>query len=607
MTFVYFILFIGVLIFVHEMGHFIFAKLFDVKVLKFSLGFGPRALGFRRGETEYCVAWVPLGGYVRMLGEDPNDDIRTEDQGRAFHQKPLWQRYIVVLAGPTFNLIFPIIIYFFFYAAQDSLLPSTVGTVFAGQPAAQAGLEPGDRITSIAGKPVRYWEDLQTIVSEHPAERMRFTIERNGKSFDRFITPREEVSRNWLKMSQRYGRIGVSPYFKPPLIGISDTSSPAHKAGLRNGDLVTSVNGSVVELWAELEQVLRRNRGQSLRVTFLRPKRSSSRFVDFHEVTPKTVVVVPPPGAGRQGEGLAWMGIHSAEFFVRNVEKGSPAESIGIKKGDQVVRFNGKPVHHWDQIFLALKAKKEAKHSISWITPATATAWARGERAACETKAECTGCRSCVKKTKRDCPDCRSCLNKGIEDCSVACRVCLAGKWCGPCSGDFKLAKVTFTDDYKQEHKRYVFGVENYRIWKSADNAPIEGRFTYAVSKSVRQTGEIIGMIGLAIVQIIRGAIPSDTIGGPIMLAHTARVAAEKGWDHFLRMLALISINLGILNLLPIPILDGGHILFFTVEAVKRKQVSLRVREIATYVGLALLLSLMIFAFKNDIVRYWFK
>ena len=104
MTFVYFILFIGPLIFVHELGHFLFAKLFDVKVLKFSLGFGPRAVGFHKGETEYVVAWFPLGGYVKMLGEDPNDEVRPEDYGRAFNQKPLWQRYIVVLAGPAFNL-----------------------------------------------------------------------------------------------------------------------------------------------------------------------------------------------------------------------------------------------------------------------------------------------------------------------------------------------------------------------------------------------------------------------------------------------------------------------------------------------------------------------
>ena len=149
MTLLYFVIFIGVLIFVHEMGHFIFAKLFDVKVLKFSLGFGPKMLGFRKGETEYVVAWVPLGGFVRMLGEDPDDDVRPLDEGRAFHQKPLWQRYIVILAGPAFNLIFPVIIYFIFFAAQTHLPPSTVGTVFQGQPAAEAGLMPGDRIVAI--------------------------------------------------------------------------------------------------------------------------------------------------------------------------------------------------------------------------------------------------------------------------------------------------------------------------------------------------------------------------------------------------------------------------------------------------------------------------
>ena len=553
-TILYFILFIGVLIFVHEAGHFLFAKLFDVKVLKFSLGFGPRALGFRRGETEYCVSWVPLGGFVRMLGEDPNDEIRPEDMGRAFNQKPLWQRYIVVLAGPGFNLIFPIIIYFFFYAAQTSLLPSTVGTVFTGGPAAAAKLLPGDRIVAIDDTKVRYWEDLQSIISDHPNERLHFTIKRDGATLNRYITPREDVSRNVLRVNQRYGRIGISPYFKPPLVGISDLESPAFRAGLRNGDLVISVNGKAVELWAELERILNNNRGHSLEITFLRPAGSVSKFVDLHALSPRTVRVVPPVAAAdRPRDGVSWTGIHSAEFFVRAVEQGSPAQKMGLKPGDRVVKFDHKPVTHWDQIILALKAKKDAPHSLVWTRPHSNGA---------------------------------------------------PGK---PLSATFKLAKVTFIDDYQQEHQRYVFGVENYRIWKSADNVPIEGRFTYAVSKSVRQTGEIMAMIGVAIVQIVRGAIPGNTIGGPIMLAHTARVAAEKGWDHFLRMLALISINLGMLNLLPIPILDGGHILFFTVEAVKRRQVSLRVREVATYVGLVLLLTLMIYAFKNDIVRYWVK
>ncbi len=547
MILVYFILFVGVLIFVHEMGHFIFAKLFDVKVLKFSLGFGPRAVGFRKGETDYCVAWVPLGGYVKMLGEDPTDEIAPEDLGRAFAHKPLWQRYIVILAGPVFNLIFPIVIYFIFFSAQTTLSPATIGTVFDGQPASAAGLRSGDVVLAIEGQEVRYWEDLKEIIAEHPGEPLRFVVLRDGERLERLITPREQVSRTWMATVQKEGRIGISPFFQPPQVGIADKSSPAARAGLQTGDLVTTVNGKAVERWEALQALLAANRGQSLRVTFLRPGPTVSRFMDLRRVTPRSAVIYPEQ-VTRGGAVSYWTGLQSAEFFVREVEEGSPAAGMGIRPGDWVVEFNGKPVKHWDVIILALQGKVDTEHTISWVPPDGA------------------------RRTRR-----------------------------------FKMARVTFVDEYRQEHERYVFGAQNYRVWKMADPVPIRGRFTYALTRSVSQTGEIIALIGLAMVQLFRGAIPSDTIGGPLMLAYTAQVAAKKGWDTFLRMLALISINLGILNLLPIPILDGGHIMFFTIEAIKRRRVSLRIREVATYVGLVLLISLMILAFKNDIVRYWFK
>jgi regulator of sigma E protease len=259
MTIVYFIILIGVLIFVHELGHFLFAKLFDVKVLRFSLGFGPRAGGFRRGETDYVVAWVPLGGYVKMLGEDPKDEIKPEDQGRAFNQKPLWQRYIIVLAGPAFNLIFPIFIYFVFFAAQTHMTPSVVGKVFPGQPAEEAGLRPGDRVVTIDGNPVRYWEDLQGLISDHAGEPLRFTVERDGQSFERYITPREQVTRNRLDMEERVGRIGVSPRFELAQVGISNPTSPAARAGLRTGDIITSANGVRVDRWSQLQKLLDEN------------------------------------------------------------------------------------------------------------------------------------------------------------------------------------------------------------------------------------------------------------------------------------------------------------------------------------------------------------
>src|SRR4051812_49894042 len=139
---------LGVLILVHELGHFVFAKLFDVKVLRFSLGFGPRIVGITYGETEYRLSALPLGGYVRLLGEDPGEPIPPIDRPRALAAKPLWQRYTVVVAGPGFNLLLPLQIYFVHYAGQRPMLPPTVGTVLPDLPAANAGPLPGDRIES---------------------------------------------------------------------------------------------------------------------------------------------------------------------------------------------------------------------------------------------------------------------------------------------------------------------------------------------------------------------------------------------------------------------------------------------------------------------------
>src|SRR5690606_6684394 len=135
MEVVYFIVLVGVLIFVHELGHFFWAKFFGVRVLKFSLGFGPRIAGFTRGGTEYVIAAFPLGGYVRMLGESPSDEIKGADDGHAFSQQPLWKRMIIVIAGPAMNLVFPIALFFVVFLGDGEALPAVVGTVFPDQPA----------------------------------------------------------------------------------------------------------------------------------------------------------------------------------------------------------------------------------------------------------------------------------------------------------------------------------------------------------------------------------------------------------------------------------------------------------------------------------------
>src|SRR2546425_12496934 len=146
-----FAVFLGVLVTVHELGHFLVAKACGVKVLKFSIGFGPRIFGFTRGETEYRVAWIPLGGYVKMAGEQPHDEVSPEDSKRSFLAQPPWKRAAIVVAGPVFNLIFPVIAYFFVNLGTVQVVSTRVGYVEPGKPAAVAGMKPGDRGKSADG------------------------------------------------------------------------------------------------------------------------------------------------------------------------------------------------------------------------------------------------------------------------------------------------------------------------------------------------------------------------------------------------------------------------------------------------------------------------
>src|SRR5512138_3107688 len=175
-----FILVVGGLVFIHELGHFIVAKLLGVKVVRFSIGFGPRLLWWNRGETEYRIAALPLGGYVKMAGDEPGEEPAPEDRGRGFLEQPPWKRFAIAFAGPAMNLLFPGVIYIAITLAQNGeLAPGpTVGSVTPGSPAATAGLQPGDRIVSVtppgsAAIPIRHFNDLRRVVSPHPGEPLR--------------------------------------------------------------------------------------------------------------------------------------------------------------------------------------------------------------------------------------------------------------------------------------------------------------------------------------------------------------------------------------------------------------------------------------------------
>jgi len=536
---------LGVLVLVHELGHFVFARLFDVKVLRFSLGFGPRLLGFTHGETEYRLSLVPLGGYVRLLGEDPREPIAPIDRPRALVNKPLWQRYVVVIAGPVFNLLLPLLIYFIHYAGQRTLLPPTIGTVIPDQPAAAAGLLPGDRVESVDGRRIRYWEELERTISNSAGKTLRFAIRRGSDGEERDVTPIEMERSGSTRASERVGWIGVSPRFHLPEIGVLDPASPAAQAGLKTFDFITAVNGAPVATWTEFARALERAGASPLRLNYLRGGYSVVPFAHIEIEEPGSAVVIPVAmfdGAGRRRYET---GILSAELFVFSVEPGSPADRIGLRRGDQIQALDGNPLSHWDLLRERLAHHPDQAFRVGWISPG------------------------------------------GVRR-----------------EASFRQEVRSELDAYRQEERHHVFGALNRLAWKTEASVPITNRFGYALGHAFERTGQIIVAMTVGFGEIVRGRVPLTALGGPIMIGYAAGIAAEQGFDQYLWLMALISVNLGLLNFLPVPILDGGLLVFFTLELFKRRPPSPRARQIATTVGLVVVVTLMLLALRNDVVRY---
>jgi regulator of sigma E protease len=217
-----FVILLGVLIFVHELGHFLLAKILRVKVLKFSLGFPPAMISRQWGETEYILSWIPLGGYVKLLGEDPDsqEEIPPEELPRAFTNRPISHRLAIVAAGPAFNYLSAVLLICAGYLAGWPVLASELGKVYEGTPAMEAGLKAGDDVVAINGQPVSRWDDMRAIIEKHAGQQLTITVERDGKKLDLKVTP--TLSGDKDMFGQPAGRIGVSPakkFIKLSLMG----------------------------------------------------------------------------------------------------------------------------------------------------------------------------------------------------------------------------------------------------------------------------------------------------------------------------------------------------------------------------------------------------
>jgi len=426
-TILSFVFVLGVLIFVHELGHFLMARRIGVRVLTFSLGFGPKLIAFRRGDTEYCVSAIPLGGYVKMAGETA-EDKRTGAPDE-FLSKTKWQRFQVLIMGPLMNLalavvVMTVVLYQGAPVPAFENQPVVVGTVVKDSVAHAAGIEPGDRILSIGGTAVPTWEDFATAISPTAKRQTEVVFDRRGRTERKTLVPNAAGKRE-------IGHIGILPATRPQILAVTP-GHPADRAGLKPNDVIIGAGGERGAPYERVIELIRANDGQPLALDIERDGRR------------QTVVVTPT----RSGE-VARIGADISAFEVRTI-------------------------------------------------------------------------------------------------------------WPGPVQA--------FTLSLQQN-------------WQG--------------SKLILQT-----LGGL-----VTGRTSMKQLMGPVAIADQSRIAASRGWIALFSLMAVISLNLGLLNLMPIPVLDGGHIAILALEGISRRDFSMQVKEKMLLAGFALLLLLMVTVIYNDLTR----
>jgi len=325
-----FVVVLGILILVHELGHFFMARFAGVGVERFSIGFGPVLWRVRGKDTEYCVSLIPMGGYVKMMGDDENPleggKAGIVDPAKAFNTKPLLARFLIVFAGPAMNFILAVVIAaLMFTVVGRPVAPAVVGRVVEGGSSAQAGLRTGDRIVAVDGKPIQYWEDLARVVQAAAGRTLQVTAQ--GPAGDRTValTPVQAKRKDLFGDDQVVWEIGATPYM-PAAIGDTIPGDPADAAGLKAGDVVTAIEGQPALSWDELAERIHQRAGQPTRLDIKRgsqtlaitvtPKKGKIPGADGKE-TEVGLIGIRPGGAvtmvrsnpvSALWEGLVWSG-----------------------------------------------------------------------------------------------------------------------------------------------------------------------------------------------------------------------------------------------------------------------------------------------------------
>ncbi len=536
-----FVIMLSVLIFVHEAGHCIVAKLCGVRVLKFSLGFGP-PIGFGRyrllwkwGHTEYVIACIPLGGFVKMLGENPDEVGDSEVQANleeALPGQPLWKKLSIVFAGPAMNLAFPVLVFMATLFVGSDRRDAVIGTVEIGSPAALAGLTPGVRILAIDGNPVRWWDEVEKAISTSPGETLSIETVLGDVREEWSLGVSTRSGLDLFGKVRAVGWLGLGQERMLSMLGIPDPHSPAGLAGLRSGDRVTAVAEQPVEDWSGfVEGYVAAGTAGEVTLDIERHAADATQSLRFR---------VPALG------DVAKLGVVPATVLISAVSPDSPAERGGLAPGDLILAVDGAPI---------------------------------GSFASFAETVRTSGGRPLVLVYGRD---------GALHEITIVPELLAMDTGLG------------------FEEPRYMVGIiAATTLLPGAVAMDRERNPLVAFSRSVAMTVDVTRTFLVGLGKLLTGEVSRKQLAGPIGIAEIAGKAFQRGWQTYLAVMVLISINLGILNLLPIPILDGGQALVFTIESIKRSPLSLRTRGMVQQVGLTLLMLLMGLAFWNDIVRTW--
>ena len=523
---------LGFLIFIHELGHFYAAKRCGIKVNTFSIGFGPKIVGIQRGETEYKISWLPFGGYVQMEGENPSEQTGAPGE---FASAPLRSRAFVVAAGPAVNLLFGVLLY---------------GAVFA------TGLDRG----------------AANLIS-------RLT--------DRPIGEPERVQMGWI-----------------------DDDGPGAAGGIMPGDILVSINGDLIHHWPTLENLIQINPDKAL------------EFVVERDAERQTLTVKPDaiPWGDRGDIGQIRV-IQMSETVVKEVPESSIAAQVGIQVGDLILNTNGKNLHNvpyfgyevWDRspnwliekykaLYKQINENREAltlgiRRGNETLTLEMPIEWQVIASVREDSVAEAAGIRN---------EDLLVSINgEPIDPTTLYTQLNTMTKQ--PIEiglmRDDEPKTVTLsseTESSETDTETVMFGLKwqttlsGMQLATKMPPLPEYNIFT-GFGKGVEATWLTFTAIGKTLQRLIAGEVPAKFLSGPVGITHMTGKFSHLGLNSFIFFVGFISINLGIVNLLPIPIADGGHLLFFAVEKIRGKPMPLRAQEIVQQVTIVLLIGFFLY------------